>query len=66
MIERSVRVETHLVYADCKCGGEFKPTGEALMSYPPKYVHICTKCGDYMNCREKYPVTRLVEVNADA
>lgn len=62
MIERIVEVKSVLVHADCECGGEFKATGEALLSYPPKYVHICNKCGDYINSRDKYPVTRMVPV----
>lgn len=66
MIERTVDVKTVLVHADCECGGEMKPTGEALMCYPPKYVHICNQCGNHMNCRERYPVTRMVPVNVDA
>lgn len=66
MIERHIEVKTFLVHADCKCGGEYKATGEALMCYPPKYVHICTKCGDHINSRDKYPVTRMVPVNAGA
>jgi len=60
MIERSVDVKTVLVHADCECGGEFKTTGEAYMCNPPKYVHICNKCGDWMTSRDKYPVTRMV------
>lgn len=62
MIERVIDVKMVLVHADCKCGGEFKATGEALMCNPPKYVHICSKCGDHMNSRECYPQTRLVPV----
>jgi hypothetical protein len=62
MIERSVKVETYLVHADCECGGEFKATGEALMCYPPKYIHECTGCKKIERWREQYPATRMIEV----
>lgn len=55
MFERKVKVETFMVYAQCPCGGEFKPTGEAMMSYPPKYVHVCDKCGRDEVFRDNYP-----------
>ena len=46
-----------------KCGkGEMRPTGEALMSNPPKYPHKCIVCGNIANFPYHYPYQRLVTI----
>lgn len=65
MIERKIEVKTFIVHADCKCGGEYKATGEAYMCYPAKYIHVCDKCGDHMTSRDTYPKMVTEPVNAD-
>ncbi len=61
--ERKVEVRTYLVHADhTGCTGEFKSTGEAYMTYPPKYIHLCTVCGQDETFKEQYPITRVEEI----
>ena len=43
------------IFAICECGGEFKPTGICLTSYPCQYPHTCNKCGKYETFDSKYP-----------
>jgi hypothetical protein len=40
----------------CAClSGRMRPTGAALMSNPPKYPHVCNRCGHKETFRVKYP-----------
>lgn len=58
--ERKVEVRTYLVHADHNgCGGQFVSTGEAYLTYPPKYIHLCTVCGQNETFKDQYPVTRI-------
>ena len=57
--ERKVEVKTYLVHAHhTGCTGQFVSTGEAYMTYPPKYIHLCSVCGQDEAFKEKYPVLR--------
>lgn len=62
MKEVKREVKTYIVYANCECGGTFKPINMCLMSYPPQYPHKCNKCGkeEFFNCT--YPRATNVEV----
>jgi len=40
------------------CGGEMLPTGQILMSDPPRYPHKCLGCKKVVNLTEKYPTVR--------
>lgn len=58
--ERKVEVRTYLVHADHNdCGGHFVPTGIVYMTYPPKYPHMCSVCGQNETFKDQYPVTRI-------
>ena len=50
------------LYCDL-CSGEMKPTNMRLDSFPPRYPHVCEKCGWTENMCETYPriVYRPVE-----
>lgn len=63
LTERKVEVKTYLVHADhTGCTGQFVSTGEAYMTYPPKYIHLCTVCKQHESFKEQYPVTRIEPV----
>lgn len=58
MIEHKTEVKTYMVRAICNvngCDGELKPTGEAFMCNPPKYVHVCEKCKYDTSFNDRYP-----------
>ena len=55
MKERKTEVKAYLVKAYCDCGGEFKPTGVTLMINPPRYPHVCEKCGAKETFNSRYP-----------
>lgn len=56
--ERKQDVRIVLVRMACPCGGEMKPTGECLTSYPPQYPHKCDKCGRNVTFNVCYPELR--------
>lgn len=59
-MEISKEVKVYLVEYKCpECeNGQLLPTGNALMTYPPKYPHKCTEC-DYMQTfSHQYPTIR--------
>jgi len=58
--ETNIVVETILVRMNCSCGGEMKPTGTCLTSYPPQYEHRCDKCGTNRTYNVSYPEIRYV------
>jgi hypothetical protein len=58
--ETNIVVKTVLVRMMCKCGGEMKPTGTCLTSYPPQYPHVCNKCGTNATYNVSYPEIRYV------
>lgn len=62
--ERKVEsVKVHL-YCD-KCGTEMEHTGSVYLTYPPRYPHVCPKCGHQETCNKKYPCIEYVEVKED-
>jgi len=58
--ETNIVIKTVLVRMMCKCGGEMKPTGICLTSYPPQYPHVCNKCGTNATYNVSYPEIRYV------
>lgn len=50
-------VKTVLIRAKCECGGEFKYNDNGLqtLEYPPRYTHICDKCGKVERFSCLYP-----------
>jgi hypothetical protein len=59
LTERKVEVRTYQVHADHNnCVGQFVATGEAYLTYPPKYIHVCSGCGQHESFKEKYPLLR--------
>ena len=46
----------------CDCDGEMLPTGNILISNPPKFPHECEKCGKSVSLLERYPTVRWEEV----
>ena len=40
-----IPVQSERRYYTCACGEKLKYTGVALLSDPPRYVHVCEKCG---------------------
>ena len=63
MKEVKREVKSYIIYADCECGGIFKPTNMCLMSYPPQYPHKCNKCGKEEIFSHTYPVHIMEEVD---
>lgn len=57
MGEVKKKVDSYTVTYTCsKCEqGDMVPTGIALMSYPPKYPHVCNNCGNTMVLSQRYP-----------
>jgi len=47
-----------IIRQTCECGGEYKPTGVCLTSYPAQYPHTCDKCGKGATFAESYPLIR--------
>ncbi len=62
MKELKKLVRTYVVHATCECGGEFKPTNVVLTTYPPKYPHVCNKCGKGEVFDTTYPRNEYEEV----
>ena len=62
-MEKRTDVKTVRVSLFCdECGEEMLPTGEALMSNPPQYPHVC-KNGHKVNIRRKtYPYIEFVDL----
>lgn len=45
-------------YGCDKCGTNMVPAGQAYLTNPPRYPHICPKCGARDTFSETYPVIR--------
>lgn len=46
-----------------ECGEEMQYSeGNVLLSYPPKYLHICTKCGHKSHQTRTYPYIKYEDV----
>lgn len=58
--ETNIPMRVVLVKMLCKCGGEMKPTGECLASYPPQYTHVCNKCSTTNSYNVAYPEIRYI------
>jgi ribosomal protein S27AE len=58
---KEVKVYRDSLYCE-ECGEEMKFTGRTCLSHPPKYPHICPKCGKSIFMREKYPTIRYEEI----
>lgn len=56
-------VEQHL-YCE-RCGTEMERTGQVLLSCPPKYPHICPKCGYKETHLKGYPCTEFVNIKEE-
>lgn len=67
MTDKKVKVIPYMVYKMCDCGGEYQMNINAtsLMSYQPKYVHICNKCGSKTSFNETYPRVEYEEDRRD-
>lgn len=55
MEEVKAKVQPYMVFAMCDCGGEFKPTGMCLSSYPTYYEHECNRCNKIRSFDCRYP-----------
>ena len=57
MAEIKTEVKTYQIDYVCdECGcGYLRPTGEALLTHPPKYPHKCKTCGFKKTFKNKYP-----------
>ena len=63
-MEMKIEVKTFKIKCICDvCGlGEMNPTGVVLTTFPPKYPHICSHCGDDYILDDRYPQLRTEEV----
>ncbi len=58
---REPQTVQYVDYICDNCGeGHMLPTGIALLSYPAKYEHKCTKCGSKQYFKETYPAIRYL------
>lgn len=50
-------IRTYEVDMQCdNCGvGQMRSNGTQLLSYPPKYPHVCNNCGYKENYSKSYP-----------
>ena len=62
-MEKRVLVDTFKVRLFCDdCDGDMVATGEALMSNPAQYIHVCKNCGKVVRVRgKKYPFIEYKE-----
>ena len=56
-------VERSYICDKCKIG-VMLPTGLALLTNPPKYIHKCNSCGEVLNFLCTYPKIAYVEEQA--
>ena len=60
-MKRTIPVEVQAVtQIHDKCGGEYFPSGEMLLTDPPKFPHVCNKCGNVQNFNEKSPTIEYI------
>lgn len=57
MQEVRTQVNTYIVRAHCDCGGEYTPDGMVYTTYPPRYPHHCSDCGERNVFNYLYPRT---------
>ena len=58
MKEERFEIKPYGVRYLCNCGQEMIPTGEILMSNPPRFPHKCNKCETRADLEEKYPTVK--------
>lgn len=66
MAERIVQVSQVRVSMGCDvkdCSGEMLPTGQAYLSSPARYPHVCNVCGVKSTFNKRYPALEFREVN---
>ena len=62
-MKRETEVKAFEVKQYCDaCGEELTFTGQRLLSNPPKYVHICNKCGKSFTFSQSYPCIEYKKV----
>lgn len=45
-----------------KCGTEMKQKGNVCYTTdPPKFAHVCEKCGETIITHERYPAIRFIQ-----
>ena len=55
---RKQEVRTFILNLLCdKCGSQMVFKGNGLMTYPPKFPHICMECGKEVITDKIYPAT---------
>ena len=64
MYEKRTITETRtfVIKVYCDCGGQFGFNGNANMTHPPMYVHVCTDCGCTTTFPDIYPLDTTQEV----
>jgi hypothetical protein len=65
MKEERFEIKPYGVKYRCDCGGEMKPTGQMLMSDPPKWPHECKDCKAIANLTKKYPTVEWEVITDD-
>ncbi|QYC52570.1 restriction alleviation protein, Lar family [Salmonella phage SSBI34] len=60
--ERKVEAKPYFIHMHCECGGEMESRGDALLSSPIKYPHVCNSCGNVETyVGKKYPRLEYLE-----
>jgi DNA-directed RNA polymerase subunit RPC12/RpoP len=55
---RKQEVRTFILNLLCdECGGQMVFKGDGLLTYPPKFPHICMECGKEVITDKIYPAT---------
>ena len=55
---RKQEVRTFVLNLLCdECGGQMVFKGDGLLTYPPKFTHICMECGKEVITDKVYPAT---------
>lgn len=65
MAERIVPVVQVRVHMDCEeegCNGEMVSNGDAFLTYPPRYPHVCNVCKAVKTFNVRYPSLDFREV----
>ena len=59
-------VKTFIEHLKCdECGEEMAFTGEAIMTYPPKFTHICMNCENKIVVDKVYPSTSYEYIDSN-
>lgn len=65
-----ITTPVNVVVVDYQCDeckeGNMITDNIAMLVHPPKYQHICEKCGCKKELSERYPVTRLVKQSKES